>query len=85
MDEEIESKVEVRICGDEKEANGGLGLDGRVVLGRDFWERRAVVVCWADGKAKKKGKENEKKKKQEGNEEFLGLMLGEKKIRFEMT
>ncbi|CZR50822.1 uncharacterized protein PAC_00696 [Phialocephala subalpina] len=80
--EEVKIEIAVRVSLVKER-----GLDGMVVFGKDFWEREDVEVWWAGG-GKIKDKENKRSWWGWGegkNEEFLGLVLGVKMVRFEMN
>jgi hypothetical protein len=76
----VKIEVQLRICEDSE---GSKLLNGKIVLGKDFWERADVVVFWPAMKRKEevgwwawKGNDEE---------EFLGMTIEEQKVKFQKT
>lgn len=77
----VKIEVQLRIC---EHSEGSEVLDGKIVLGKDFWERADVVIFWPAMKRKEYAGWWSWKASDE-EEAFLGMMIGEQKVKFQKT
>lgn len=75
----VEIEVQLRIC---ENSEGSKVLDGKIVLGMDFWGRDDVVVSWPAVSRKEEAGRGWFRNTDEG-EEFLGMEVEEQKVKFE--
>lgn len=81
--QELKIEVEVRVS-QAKEVSGNGGLDGKVVLGKDFWGREDVEVWWFGDVKMRENKKSWWGWGKEKSEGFLGLVVEEKMVRFKL-
>lgn len=68
LDVEVEVMVTTTVASCHEHADNEL--EGRVVLGRDFWGREGAAVVWAGADS--------------GNGAWTGLVMKERRIQFEL-